>query len=102
MWFTVEKNTDKTYSLTLTDAFYEKMYPYYCGGSYWNIMYRLFNMLPQVFYHYVGFVYNASFKKSDSIRHIYMFWVNKDDAKKFCEDLNARFDTCVKRGDFNS
>lgn len=91
MFFTVEKNDDKTFSLALTDAFYKKMYPHYCGGSYWNVLYRLFNMLPQDFYHYVGFTYKASFKKSESIRHIYMFWTKEKDAKMFCDELNRRF-----------
>lgn len=91
MFFKVEENDDKTYSIAFTDTFYKKMTPYYRGGSYWNVLYRLFNMLPQDFYHYVGFAYGASFKKSDCIRNVRMLWNDKENAKKFCDDANKRF-----------
>ena len=62
MYFKVEQDND-VYVIMMTDKFYNYTLPYY-NDSYNNIMYRLFNLLPKDFYHYIGFKYKAQFKKS--------------------------------------
>ena len=69
--------------------------------SYFNIFYRLFNLLPKDFYHYVSVQYHAQFQKSKYIRYVKMSFKVEKDAKDFCKELNRRFHYCVMRGDFN-
>jgi hypothetical protein len=64
-------------------------------------MYRLFNLLPKDFYHYVGFKYKAQFQKSKYLSNfVRMSFKKEPDAKEFCKELNRRFHYCVERGDF--
>ena len=99
MYFRIEENENK-YTIKMTDKFYEYMTPYF-HQSYFNIMYRLFNLLPRDFYHYVGYTYHASFQKSKYINFIYMYFESIKDAKEFCKELNKRFQYCVDRKDFD-
>ena len=39
------------YTIVMTDEFYKYCQPLYEKGSYFNIVYRLFGLLPQDFYH---------------------------------------------------
>ena len=98
MYYRIEEYEGKYY-IKMTDKFYSLTVKYF-AHSYLNLMYRLFNMLPRDFYHYVGFVYNASFQKNKYINFINMFFEKEDDAKEFCKELNKRFQYCVDRKDF--
>lgn len=99
MYFRIEENENK-YTIKMTDKFYEYTTPYF-HQSYLNIMYRLFNLLPRDFYHYVGYTYHASFQKSKYINFIHTYFENIKDAKEFCKELNKRFQYCVDRKDFD-
>ena len=99
MYFRIEENENK-YTIKMTDKFYEYMALYF-HQSYFNIMYRLFNLLPRDFYHYLGYTYHASFQKSKYINFIHMYFENIKDAKEFCKELNKRFQYCVDRKDFD-
>jgi hypothetical protein len=101
MYFKIEQDENKNYEIKMTDKFYSFTYPFYKKDSYFNIFYRLFNLLPKDFYHYIGTTYHAQFQKSKYIRHIHMTFKNEKDAKNFCKELNHRFHYCVERGDFN-
>lgn len=95
-YFDCQKEEDNTFSICFTDAFYKLFSPYYKGRSYWNIMYRLWGLMPRDFYHYCGFTYNAYFKPSDCIRHVKMFFLNKKDAENFCRDTERRLEDASK------
>lgn len=89
-FFEVIQDEDKKFIIFFTEAFYNKMTPYYRGDSYFNVLYRLFGLLPQDFYHYCGFTYKAQYRPIESIRHVYMYWTNKSDAEAFCQEINSR------------
>jgi hypothetical protein len=101
MYFKIEQDENKNYEIRMTDKFYNLMYPFYSRGSYFNIFYRLFNLLPKDFYHYVGFHYHAQFQKSKYLRYVKMTFKKELDAKNFYKELERRFLYCVNRGDFN-
>ena len=92
MTFTlVEQNEDKTYSIKYSPKFYELFAPYYEGDSYHNVLYRLFGLLPQDFYHMVGAQYNAKFKPSITINtNIYTLFDKKTDAIAFANEIDRR------------
>lgn len=94
-FFEVKQNEKKEWELAFTSTFYDTMLPYYRGDSYWNVVYRLFGLLPQDCYHYCGFTYNALFRPSDSIRHVYMYWTDKESAEALCRDLNKRMEAAL-------
>ena len=97
----IEQNPDKTYSLYFNDNFYTIFTPYYRSGSYYTILYRLFGLLPQDFYHYAGATYHATFKPSPHLKsNIYMLFSNKNDIMAFANEIDKRISYCVKRGDF--
>jgi hypothetical protein len=99
MYFKVEQDNDN-YTIMMTENFYKYTLPYY-NDSYFNIMYRLFNLLPKDFYHYVGFKYKAQFQKSKYLSNfVKMSFKKESDAKEFCKECNRRFHYCVERGDF--
>lgn len=99
-YFSVEKNEEGNFSIEMTSDFYKFTSPHYKKGSYFNVLYRLFGLLPQDFYHYVGSQYGAQFKKNKYIRHVNMTFREKEKATEFCKELNRRFHYCVQRGDF--
>ena len=97
----IEQNEDFTFSIAFTEKFYEVFEKYYKGGSYFNILFRLFGMLPQDFYHYVDAVYGASFKPSKFLMNfIHMSFKVKDNAIRFADEIDRRIKYCVDRGDF--
>lgn len=99
----IQINDDKTYSVFWSDAFYPLFHPYYIRGSYFNVMYRLFGLLPRDFYHYIGATYNATFRKSPVLaNYIYVRFNKQSDAERFAAEVNHRIEYCVKRGDFIS
>ena len=99
MYFKVEQDNDN-YIIMMTEKFYKYALPYY-NDSYFNIMYRLFNLLPKDFYHYVGFKYKAQFQKSKYLSNfVKMSFKKESDAKEFCKECDRRFHYCVERGDF--
>ena len=100
MYFKVEQD-EENFIIYMNDKFYEYCGKYSKNESFFNITYRLFNLLPKDFYHYVGYKYNASFKKCDFLYFVKMFFKEKKDAQAFCKELNRRFQYCVDRGDFN-
>ena len=100
-YFKVERNEHEHFEVKLAEHFYELVYPFYKKDSYFNIFYRLFNLLPKDFYHYVSYTYHAQFQKSKYIRHVKMSFKKEEDAKNFCKELERRFLYCVERGDFN-
>ena len=101
MYFKIEQDENKNYEVKMTGKFYEHAYPFYKKDSYFNIFYRLFNLLPKDFYHYIGVQYHAQFQKSKYIRYVKMSFKKEEDAKDFCKELNRRFHYCIIRGDFN-
>ena len=101
MYFKIEQDENKNYKIKMTEKFYEYTYPFYKKDSYYNIFYRLFNLLPQDFYHYVGAQYNAYFQKDKQIRFVKMFFKVEKEAQSFCKELNSRFQYCIERGDFD-
>ena len=99
MYFKVEQDND-IYVIMMTDKFYKYTLPYF-NDSYFNIMYRLFNLLPKDFYHYVGFKYKAQFQKSKYLSNfVKMSFKEKENAETFCKEVNRRFQYCINRGDF--
>ena len=99
MYFRIEEDENK-YSIKMTENFYKYTTSYF-HQSYFNIMYRLFDLMPRDFYHYVGYTYHASFQKSKYINFIHMYFESIKDAKEFCKELNKRFQYCVDRKDFD-
>ena len=101
MYFEIEQDKDKNYEIKMTDKFYNYMLPFYKKDSYFNIFYRLFNLLPKDFYHYIGTTYHAQFQRNKYIRYVKMSFKDEKNAKKFFKELNRRFQYCVERGDFD-
>ena len=98
----IEQNEDKTYSLYFDEDFYRHFSQYYIKSSYYNILYRIFGLLPQDFYHYIGATYNASFKPSPNLHDfIYTLFINKSDAIAFSNEVNKRLTQIISREDFN-
>ena len=99
MYFKVEQDND-TYVIMMTDKFYKYTLPYF-NQSYFNILYRLFNLLPKDFYHYIGYKYNAQFQKSKYLANfVKTSFKKKEDAENCCKECNRRFQYLVERGDF--
>lgn len=97
----LEQMDDNLYSIYFTDKFYTIFRPYYKDGSYFNILYRLFNLLPQDYYHMIGKEYNAIFKPSSVLKnHIYIRF-KKEDGIKLCAEIDRRLQYCIDREDFN-
>ena len=53
MYYFCEENENKTYSIRMTNKFYSYTEKFYCGDSYYNMMFRLFGLLPKDFFHYI-------------------------------------------------
>lgn len=91
MYTRIEQMDNKNYEIYFTDKFYENFYPYYNGSSYFNILYRLFGLLPRDFYHMVGASYHAIYVPSRFIKNfIHMQFQNKTDAANFCREVDHR------------
>ena len=98
----IEQEDDGLYSVYFSDLFYDYFSPYYNHlGSYFNIFYRLFDLLPQDFYHMVGSNYNAIFKPNPALQQQIYMRFKKTDAEKFCNEINSRIQYCINLGDFN-
>ena len=100
MYFMIEQNEDKLFEIRMTEKFYKIVSPFYKKDSYFNIFYRLFNLLPKDFYHYVGYKYHAVFQKSKYIKFVKMMFKTKEEANVFCKEINRRLQYCVDREDF--
>lgn len=100
-FFKVEQNEQKEWELAFTPTFYDTMLPYYRGDSYWNVVYRLFGLLPQDFYHYCGYTYKALFRPSTNIRYVYMYWTDKEGAGTLCRELNRRMEVALNEKQAN-
>lgn len=98
MYFYPEEDGEikNAYTVRLSNEFYKYVTPYYKGDSYWNIVYRLYNLLPYDFYHYISSVYHAHYRKMDKIRWFKILFYDKKDCEAFCRDLNTRMEYCVK------
>ena len=99
MYFYCEKESNNLYTIRMKGAFYKVLGRCECG-SYYNIIPRLFDLLPQDYYHYVAATYNAKLIKSVYFSAIYIYFSTLEDAKALCSELNRRFEICVSRGDF--
>lgn len=98
---TIAVNDDNTYSIYFSDAFYTLVKSTYHNESYFNIYYRLFGLLPQDFYHYVGATYNAKFVPCPHLQNlIYMRFTTKQFAELFCKEVDKRITYFANRGDF--
>lgn len=98
----IEQNEDKSYSLYFDEDFYKYFYKYYTKSSYYNILYRIFGLLPQDFYHYIGTAYNAHFKPSPLLHDfIYTFFTDKESAITFANEVDRRLAYIISREDFN-
>ena len=96
----VDLKEDKNYSISFNDNFYEVFTPYYEKDSYYNVLYRLFGLLPQDFYHYVGAVFHAHFRPSPNLNfNIYMRFKNKQDAINFASEIDRRLTYLIERED---
>lgn len=90
-----------TYYIRFTHAFINLFKEYCTGGTYHTILYRLFGLLPQDFYHYLNTQYNASFQPNPYIkRHIRTQFKNKNDAIKFANEIDRRIKYFIDKGDF--
>lgn len=87
------------WSIYFTAEFYEKFRQYYNhNGSYFNIFYRIFGLLPQDFYHMAAIKYGASFTPNPYYKnHILMFFKNKKDCEALCKEINIRLSYCAGR-----
>ena len=98
----VDTNEDFTYTVFFTQPFYDIFEKYYTHGSYVTLLYRLFGMLPQDFYHYIGAQYHATFKPSPYVENlIYVRFKNKNDAINYANEIDRRITYCFNRGDFD-
>lgn len=98
----IKQNDNKTYSVFFDDEFYKLFHQYYIKGSYENVLYRLFGLLPQDFYHYVGATFHASYRPSQSLHSlIYMEFINRKDAIMFANEIDRRITYCKAHGVFN-
>lgn len=97
----IEVNDNETYSIYFTNKFYDIFTPYYQCGSYFNILYRLFGLLPQDFYHMAAQSYNATFQPNPYVKkHIRMQFKNKADAIKLCNEIDSRISYFTSREGF--
>lgn len=97
----IDTYDNNTYHVRFTSEFINLFKPYCTRGSYINILYRLFGLLPQDFYHYLHNQYNASFQPNPYIkRHIRVQFKNKQDAIQFANEIDNRIKYFVNRGDF--
>ena len=98
----IEQNEDKTYSLYFDEDFYKYFTKYYKKDSYFNILYRIFGLLPQDFYHYIGATFGAQFKPSPLLHNfIYTFFIDKQNAIAFANEVDRRLTYIIKREDFD-
>ena len=89
----MDTNTiNSQWSIYFTAEFYNKFHQYYNhDGSYFNILYRVFGILPQDFYHMAAAVYNASFILNPYYKkHVLMVFKNKNDGERLCKEINTR------------
>ena len=100
MYFKIEKESNERYIIRMTDLFYKYCYPFYKRHSYFNILYRMYGLLPYDFYHYMSAKYNMHFEKGTCA--IISFFKTEKDAMNYCRDLNTRFDYCVKNKFFEN
>lgn len=93
---------DKLYLIYFSPKFYDLFDLFYKPeGSYYNILYRLFGLLPQDFYHMLAKEYHAIFQKSPVLKnHVYVRFKHAD-ALTFCNEINRRIEYCIQRGDFS-
>lgn len=90
-----------TFYVRFTHAYVDLFKEYCTGGTYTNILYRLFGLLPQDFYHYLNKQYNASFQPNPYVkRHIRIQFKNKNDAIQFANEIDKRIKYFVDKGDF--
>lgn len=92
---------NNTYYVRFSWAYIDLFKKYNTGGSYYNILYRLFGLLPQDFYHYLNKQYNASFQPNPYVKcHIRVQFKNKQDAINLANEIDRRIKYFVNRGDF--
>ena len=97
----IDTYENNTYYVRFSADFINLFKQYCTGGSYFNILYRLFGLLPQDFYHYVGTTYNASFQPNPNFKHhIRTQFKNKNDAINFANEIDKRIKYFIDRGDF--
>ena len=95
------QNDNKTYSFHFSSEFYKIFEPYYQGDSYFNILYRLFGLLPQDFYHMLGSTYHATFSPSKLVSFvIHTEFPNKTDIINFANEVDKRINYLLKSADF--
>lgn len=90
------------YQIYFSDNFYDLFTPYYkpCG-SYFNVMYRLFGLLPHEFFQWCAREFNAIVEPNPYIKsHIRMCFKNKNDANRLCKEINTRINYYVEQGRF--
>lgn len=96
----IEQQEDKSYMIFFDEDFYKHFTQFYVKNSFFNILYRIFGLLPQDFYHYVGATYHAHYKPSSLIRAVHMLFKNKSDAINFANEIDRRLTYIIKKGDF--
>ena len=89
------------FNVYFTDDFYTYTTPFYHNESYFNIMYRIFGLLPQDFYHFIGTTYHATFEPCFFMKNvILMHFPTKKDAELFASEADKRLTYFINRGDF--
>lgn len=97
----IDTYENDTYYIRFTHEFINLFKQYCTGGSYVTILYRLFGLLPQDFYHYLNKEYNATFQPNPYIkRHIRVQFKNKTDVIKYANEIDKRIKYFIDRGDF--
>lgn len=100
MIYTELEYDNKTYEVRFSQAYIDLFKKYCTGGSYHTILYRLFGLLPQDFYHYIQQTYNASFAPSPYLKiYIKTQFVHKQDAINFAAEIERRIKYFIERGD---
>ena len=101
----LEQYENGTYGIYFTDNFYNLFERYYQPGnyfnSYFNILFRLFGLLPQDFYHMVGSQYKAIFQPDPYYKHhIRLQFKTKQDGEQFLKEIDRRIEYFAKQEDF--
>lgn len=105
MYYIIENWKDSTgdyFVVGMTNNFYRIMNKYYDGGSYHDVCFRLFGLLPGEYYKYISATYGAKLRRYDnSQRYVRVLFSNRNEAQALIKELNERMSYCVKMGFFN-
>ena len=97
----IDTYEDGTYQVGYERDLIELFQNYCTGGTYHTIIYRLFGLLPQDFYHYLAQEYHAIFQRSPYLKsYIRVKFSKQTDAIRFAQEIETRLKYFIDRGDF--